>query len=289
MKKIAAVFMAMLVFLASMPSLSEETLPADLSEGSRLVGLLITKEDLSVYTGGTGILLASCVQKDPELEAEYVFGDVEGLCLLCFILPEEDGDGSRMVSQADEGISSVHFDIGENNGRSIQMDAEIHFVPGQEDALFFYNPVLRADSGQVFAVPGDFMAVSGAMNPPGSSVGQTIRDERKHEENGVEISDVTTVAVQISAVREPMEIRLLQFNERHELLKSEEFLPGTVPDQLVPLAEADYLLLETVEKDEDGVSFIRREAIGRDTDYLNTLSCRSDGICIFHYHDVFWE
>ena len=76
MKKIAAVFMAMLVFLASMPSLSEETLPVDLSEGSRLVGLLITKEDLSVYTGGTGILLASCVQKGPELEAEYVFGEL---------------------------------------------------------------------------------------------------------------------------------------------------------------------------------------------------------------------
>ena len=284
MKKIIAVFLTMLVLHAFAPSLSAETLPADLTEGSQLVGLLITRVDLSVYTGQTGILLAACTQKEPDLEEEYVFGDVNGLRLICFMAPDEAGDMNRMVSNVDDGISSVHFDMDENGG-SMKMEAEISFVPGQEDELVFYNPVMLAASGQVYAVPGDFMAVNAAMNPPGSAVGQTIRDERKHMVNGVEITDSTTVAVQINAVREPVEIRLLQFSENHELLKSEGFLPGTVPDQIVPLAEADYLLLETVEKD----SFIRREVIGRDTDYLNTLSCRMDGICIYHYHDVSWK
>ena len=86
-----------------------------------------------------------------------------------------------------------------------------------------------------------------------------------------------------------MKIRLLQFSEAHELLKSEEFEPGTVPEQIVPLAEADYLLLETVEKNMDGNSFTRREAVGRDVDFLNTLSCREDGICLSHYHEVLWD
>lgn len=230
--------------------------------------------------------MASCVQKDQD--PEYVFEIAGGLRLICFLMPDETGDGNRMVSNVDDGFSAVHFDMGEE-GRSITMDAEIRFVPGQEDELFFYNPVLLADSGQVFAVPGDFMAVNAAMNPVGSSVGQTIRDERTHRENGAEITDTTAVSVQITAVREPMEIRLLQFSEKHELLKSEAFLPGCVPDQIVPLAETDYLLLETVEKEEGGAPFARREAIGRDTDYLNTLSCRDDGICVSHYHDVLWK
>ena len=176
-----------------------------------------------------------------------------------------------------------------DDGSSVKMDAAISVVPGQGDAFFFYNPVLMADSGQVFAVPGDFMAISAAMNPPGSSVGQTVRDERKHTENGSETTDTTTVSIQIKAVREPLKIRLLQFSEAHELLKSEEFEPGTVPEQIAPLPEADYLLLETVEKDPEGGPFTRREAIGRDVDFLNTMSCREDGICLCHYHEVLWE
>ncbi len=286
MKKTAAVLFMIVMLLASV-SLPEGTVPADASEGSRLIGLLITREDLAEYTDETGVLSGLCEQKGPDDETEYRFGDVNGLRLLCFIASEENGDSS-IISNADDGISAVDFNMSED-GSSIKMDAVINFVPGQDEALFFYNPVLRTDSGQVFAVPGDFMGISAAMNPPGSSVGQTFRDERKHTENGSEMTDTTTVSIQIKAVREPLKIRLLQFSEAHELLKSEEFEPGTVPEQIVPLTETDYLLLETVEKDPEGGSFARREAIGRDADFLNTMSCREDGICLCHYHEVLWE
>ena len=287
MKKIAAALLTMLQLLAA-ASLSEELLPADLAEGSRLIGLLITREDLSAYTGGTGILMASCVQTEPGCDPEYVFGDVSGLRLICFTVPDEAGEGARIVSVVDDGFTAVGFDVDEDSG-SVSMDADISFVPRPEDAFFFYNPVLVAATGQVFAVPGDFMAVNAAMNPPGSSVGQTVRDERKHTENGMETTDTTTVNVRINAVRKPVEIRVLQFTEKHELLKSEAFIPGAVPDRIEPLAEAAYLLLETVEKEGEGTGLIRREAVGRDTDYLITMSCGKDGVCHSHDHDVLWK
>jgi len=287
MKKLAAVLFAIIMLLVSV-SLSEETVSADTSEGSRLIGLLITREDLAGHTDESGVLLASCLQKGSVDETEYRFGDISGLQLICFIASEGNGEESLVISNADDGISAVDFNMNED-GSSIKMDATISFVPGQDEAFFFYNPVLRTESGQVFAVPGDFMTVSAAMNPPGSSVGQTVRDERRHMENGSETTDITTVSIQIKAVREPMKIRLLQFNKAHELLKSEEFMPGTVPEQIVPLTEADYLLVETEEKDPDGGSFTRREAIDRDVDFLNTMSCREDGICLCHYHEVLWE
>ena len=265
-----------------------ETAPAGLSEGSQLIGMLITREDLSEYAGEDGAIPASCTQEGPDAETEYHFGDVSGLCLVCFTAPEDSGEGTRVISSVDDGISAVDFDMNED-GSSIKMDAAISFVPGQDEALFFFNPVLRTDSGQVFAVPGDFMAVSAAMNPPGSSVGLTVNDSRTHTENGGEITDTTAVSVRIETVCEPLKIQILQFSETHELLKSDEFEPGAVPEQIAPLAEADYLLLETVEKDSNGGSFIRRKAIGRDVDYLNTLSCRDDGICLCHYHEVSWD
>ena len=286
MKKIVAALLTVMA-LVSAVSLAEEAMPADLSEGSRLIGLLITREDLSAYTDAAGVVPASRIQKDRDAEPEFIFGEVSGLRLICFVAPEENGEGSAVISNVDDGISAVDFALSEDGG-TVKMEATISFVPVQDEELFFYNPVLLAASGQVFAVPGDFLAVSAAMNPPGSSVGQTIRDERKHTENGREITDTTAVSVRIQAVREPLEIRLLQFSEAHELLKREAFLPGAVPEEIIPLAEADYLLLETVEKDPDGGSFTRREAIGRDVDFLNTLSCRDDGICFCHYHEVVW-
>ncbi len=288
MKKIAAVLLLVAVFLVFSGSLAEEVSLDDPSEASRLIGLLITREDLSEYTGEAGILVASCTQEGPDAEPEYHFGDISGLRLICFIAPEDGEEGGRIISNVDDGISSVDFDMSDD-GASVKMDATIHFVPEKDEELFFYNPVLRTDSGQVFAVPGDFMAISPAMNPPGSAVGQTVRDERKHTENGIETTDTTTVNIQIKAVREPLKIRLLQFSAEHELLDSAEFEPGTVPEQMIPLAGTDYILLETVEKDSDEDSFIRREAIGRDVDFLNTMSRRDDGICLCHYHEILWN
>lgn len=276
--------MILLLLLAS-SACCEQTFPADLSEGARLIGLLITTEALPVDAGESGPVLA-WIQTEPESDPEVVFGEVSGLRLLCFPFPDESGDNSCIVSTVDDGFTAVDFEI-EDEGRAIQINAAMSVVPGPEERRFFCNPVMMALSGQIYALPGDFMAVNMDTNPPGSSVGQTIRDERKGMENGREITDVMTVTVQIDAVCEPVEIRLLQFSETHELLKTETFLPDTVPDQIVPLREAEYLLLETVEK--DGETKIRRTVAGREEEMLSTLSCGKEKLCISHAHEILWQ
>ena len=293
MKRLISVLTAILLILSS-ASLAETVfpddspVPADPAEGSRLAGLFITKEDISSYIGEEGLLWASVSGECSESGPEYRFEAVNGLRLICFTVPENGDEGSSIVSNVDDGFAAVDFNLSED-GSTVRIKASVSVVPKQDEETFFFNPVLRTADGGVFAVPGDFMAVSAGMNPPGASVGQTVRDERKHTEDGVEIVDYTEVNVEITAVREPLKIRLLQFNKAHEILQSEEYEPGSVPEQVVPLAGADYLLLETEEKASDGSAFTRREIFGRDTDYLNTLSCREDGICVSHCHEILWN
>jgi hypothetical protein len=62
-----------------------------------------------------------------------------------------------------------------------------------------------------------------------------------------------------------------------------------VPDQIVPLMETTYLLLETVEKDGETKSIIRRNVTGRDEELLSTMSCGKDNLCISHAHEVLWQ
>ena len=280
---------ACLAFLALSPAAATagDAVAADIWEGSRLVGLLITREDLSAHTGPEGVLFASLTRGEAEGETEYSFGEADGLRLICFIAPDETGEDG-IVSIADDGFFSVDFEMNED-GSSVNMDAAVCYVPGEREELFFFNPVFLAASGQVFASPGDFMAVSAEMNPPGSSVGQTVRDDRTRAENGREYTDTTVVSIHIHSVSRPVKIRLLQFGGTHELLMSEEFFPGSVPETVVPLNETEYLLLEIEEETPDGGYFVRREVFGRDTDCLNTLSCREDGICLSHYHEILWE
>ena len=293
MKRLISVLIAILVILSSV-SLAETAssdtfpIPADPTEGSRLVGLFITKEDISLYIGEEGLLWASVSGEGSDSGPEYRFEAVNGMRLICFAVPETDSEGSSIVSNVDDGFATVDFNLSED-GSTVKMKASVSVVPGQDEEAFFYNPVLRTEDGRVFAVPGDFVTVSAEMNPLGASVGQTVRDERKHTENGVEIVDYTEVNVEIMAVREPLKIQLLQFNKAHEIVQSEEYEPGSVPEQIALLGEADYVLLETEEKTPDGSTFTRREIFGRDTDYLNTLSCREDRICVSHYHEIIWN
>ena len=255
---------------------------------SRLVGLFITKEDLAHYVGEDGVLWATVSQETPDADVECVFEGVSGLRLICFSLPEENGQDARVVSIADDGIADVHFDMTET-GDAVKIDGTVSCVPGQEEEYFFCNPVFLTSDGRVCAVPGDFMAVSAEMMPFGASVGQKLRDERKHTENGEIMTDVTEASLQILAVREPLKIMFVQFSQAHEVLKTEEDAPGAVPEQIVLLKDADYLLLETEERTADGGVYIRREVFGREDDCLNALSCREDGICLHHDHELLWQ
>ena len=133
MKKLAAVLFVIIMLLVSV-SLSEETVFADTSEGSRLIGLLITREDLAGHTDESGVLLASCLQKGSVDETEYRFGDISGLRLICFIASEGNVEESLVISNADDGISAVDFNMNED-GSSVKMDATISFVPGQNEAF----------------------------------------------------------------------------------------------------------------------------------------------------------
>ena len=246
---------------------------AETAGGSSLIGVLITKEDLSPLLGNEGVLWATVSGESPEADTEYTFEGVNGIRLFYFLCSEESGDSQRIVSKVDDEISAADFSFSDSsNGSSMSIDGAIYFVPEQSEADFYYNPVMQAGDGRVFAIPGDAMAVSADMNPPGSSLGQALHDERKHTEKGVELIDTTDVNLELRAVRRPLKISLLQFDKAHEVLKVEEYAPDTVPEQIVPLAGTDYVLLETDETDLYGSVYTRREVFGREDDSLYTLA-----------------
>jgi len=274
---------AVLIFSAALFSAQAET-----EQTARLIGLLITRESLKSYVGEDQVLWGTVTQPGPEEEVECRFEGINALRLLCFFTPDESGQDASLHSNVDDGIAAVDFDITEN-GASIKMNAKIFFVPSQEETLFFYNPVLMTEDGRVFATVGDAMIVDAGMFPPGAAVGQTVKDQRTHRENGQEIVDTTEAALEIQSARAPLNIHLVQFSSDHELLQADAYAPGTVPETIVPLGKADYLLLETEERDGEGRIYCRREVFGREDDFLNTLFCREDGICLQEYHEILWE
>ena len=283
-KWLAALVCCALAIIAT-PNGASLCASAESMEGSRLIGLYMTTHDLSSLVGDDGVVWAVTRQGTNTDETEYCFDGARGLRFICDIDEDENGESS-IVSNVDDGICQADFQF--EDERTVEMRGTILFVPGAEETCFFYNPVMKSQDGRVFVMPGEPMVVDASMSQPGAAVGQTLRDERRHVVNGAEITDVTVVSLEIQAVRAPVQVTLLQFNEAHELLKADTYAPDAVPEELVLLKEADYLLVETRERTAEGAFYSRRAVFGREEDYLNTLFCREDGICQQRYHEIIW-
>ena len=110
MKRAGAALLTMIMLIA-FSAWAEGTAGADSLEGPRLIGLFIAREDLAAYTDDTGILTADCRKTSPDGDVQYVFGGISGLNLICFLLPGEAGEGSRIVSDVDKAFTAVDFDV----------------------------------------------------------------------------------------------------------------------------------------------------------------------------------
>ena len=288
------------------------------SRGDMLIGMFITRQYLNTFdfdqyfeenmqkalAGGQisdgdlqkygRVLWATLKEKqqptvsgDTLIEREYIFEGVDGFRM---IYPVDSGEGGpygyltadREISDAETSISA------DDTSETTKLNGVIYFVPKTDDEHFFFNHVYQTADGRVYAVAGDSISFS-PENTAGSSMGMTFSGWRNETQYGKTTRETRMEAsVQVKIVDKMKKVTVLQFGADNNLLKSEEFLPGQLPETYVPLAETEYIILDTENESEDPDFAHDREIFAKNTGFMYAFTCRDDGICTKQNCEILW-
>jgi hypothetical protein len=302
MKPALAVLLLLMLFVISgcqlaLPDVGENT-------PDRLVGVFITREHLdlfdiegylneqvSSFTGNHINFSDSEIrfyQSTEKFEGriyasfsndKYVFENIEGFPF--FSAEYSDDLGHVTKSYHDEAVSDRKFSVhAGDNEETLTLEGTI-YVSAQGPQAFFCNPVYQDQDGRVYLTAGTGISADVSI---GDSFSQTMDETTTKTENGLTKSRGTSVKLEVRGVNPPEKIVLLQMDTSSALLSREEFASGTLPETIMPHANAAYLIVETQHK--DGAV---REIYDRGEESLETFAAREDGICIQFSTRLLWD
>ncbi len=220
-------------------------------------------------------------------EIDCVFEGVNGLRMIYLPLGGDESTFGPCI--VDNGISDVSLDFKTTEaGEEVKMKGKIHFVPRNGDECFYFNPVFQTPDGKVYALPGEFMSMGDAARH--GSMGITQSSRETYTSNGKETAVRSLeIAVEIQGMDAPVRSRVLQFSRDNELLKTDEFGPGKLPESMDPLPETDWFLVDTETDSTEKEWRNDRRVFSRQDGFLTAWMSREDGICVGQSCEIRWN
>ena len=257
----------------------------------RLIGVLITHGDDDQFTEPAGYHYPatrkekrSTIEVDgeeqPYAEVEYDFEGINGTpFMLLDIQPESGVNTSTTV--ADDTIANVQISHSTTDDTAIDnaLRGTIYLTPEAENLMFTLNPVYQTADGDVYAMAGTPVSTSNCSATTGS------RSQDLSWTEGLKtFTRSMRVEVRMEYIKKPVKISLYQYNASHELIHTDEYAPDLVPDEIIPLPDAEYVVIETETDGGEPVWEIR----GKDDGSFSTCLSEKDGICVMKGHEIVW-
>lgn len=226
-------------------------------------------------------------EENPFTETDCVFEGVNGLRMIYLPLGGDENTFGPCI--VDDGISDVSLDFKTTDaGEEVKMKGKIHFVPRSGDECFWFNPVFQTAGGEVYALPGEFMSMGDATSH--GSMGMTLSSRESYTLNGKETAIRSLeITMEIQAMDAPVRNRVLQFSRENELLNTDEFEPGKLPESMDPLPETDWFLVDTETDSTEKEWKNDRKVFSRQDDFLTAFMIREDGICVRQSCEIRWN
>ncbi len=256
-----------------------------------IAGGEISQDDIMTYGGR---VWATLKEKKLPLEdggvlteLDNVFEGFEGYRIM---YPTYSSDGGPYgYINTDDGISNVSTSISATDDSEItKSEGVIYFVPQKDEEEFFFNSVYQTADGRIYAVPGNAIMFT-PDNVSGSSMSMRVSGKRSSSENGKLLKEYgVEVSVKVMIVDKMVKVTVLQYGADNNLLKSEEFLPGRLPEEYTPLSETEYIVVDTENESEDPVYAHDRKIFAKSSLFLEAFVCRDDGICTKQHCEILW-
>ncbi len=219
----------------------------------------------------------------------YKFEDLEGMGYYAPIMYEEELSNTYVAIESDAGICDAKSHItGTDAGDMIQLEGTIYLCPDEEGLVGVYcNPVYQCADGRVYLVSGNSMSFSGGGE--GATMSHKVEDKVTVKENGEEKTYVNSVEIHVKTTYAPERIIVMQMDASGNKLDDQEYAPGKMPEEIVPLADTEYFIVETYKQDGTGESIVTRKMVGKGETFFQTMYVGEREVCEQDWTSIKWE
>lgn len=302
-KKYFALFLALTLLLSGC-SLAREDTPEETGTdpGDKLIGAFVTTEHLDLFDFEAyindhlnDVLEGGVIEGDTsayqnriyatktgeDSDTNYVFEGLEGYRMFAPTIQQTDPLETYITMCADSGINDLKNGVHsiDNNILEQTLEGTMYLSEDAGQVQFFLNPVYQDDQGQVYLVSGNSFSFdatgSGSMSAD-SEVITTI--------DGVETTQRGSVTVNFVSIPCPEEIVILQMDADSNVLSRETYVPGQLPEEIVPIEGTDYFIVET-----HNAKGVTREVLEKDTENMKTYVALENGICDSVLTKILWK
>lgn len=282
------------------------------AETDRLIGVLITEDSIESFDMETYLQnhLSELVnQKEismPEIPADaqrlyatntlkdvnslgFSFEGIKGIRFFsCYIDPEGNGDG-YWTSGADEGCSDSNWGFKETEDSSrIEGECTIFSTMSSHEKMFFVNPMYQTTDGRIYVIPGEGEVFSRDIAFYTAS-SRTLNEKRKMTINGETKTFEAEIKINFSFINPPSSVTLLQYDEENLVIAEQIIKADSIPEEIIPLKNAQYLIIESVVSTPDGTETTERQLLQRKDNYAKVFSVREDDIIVQHSIELKWQ
>jgi hypothetical protein len=136
----------------------------------------------------------------------------------------------------------THY-ITTDDGESVELTGTLYTIMSNKEVVFFGNPVYQTAKGDIYVTPGTGSALDG------SSIGVSLTESMEEEwiiTVGKERqSGSAKVTVNYALSYKPLQIRVHQMSTDNQVIKTDVYAVGEVPENLLMENSTAYLLVET--------------------------------------------
>ena len=280
----------------------KEVLDSETISEDKLIGVLVTKEhldlfDFDAFANGSddyhGRIYATVDKQgsDEPDQWEFDFDWVEGYMLFSPTMQHGDQDPFIMTVVDDSFSDAKPNYIFSDGGEEIQLEGTLYLQAGKAHEAYYLNPVHQTEDGEIYVVTGQGLS-SNKIGEDGNDMKGTRSATTNLTVDGVTKSYKCSVEVRFVTVDTPTKVRFYHMNEKHEVLKMQEFVPEEVPEEMQVEEGTSFVLIETETVNSSGVSAIEREISEPDEEGLwnvKTFYPSEEGIMLYKYTKIMFK
>ena len=163
---------------------------------------------------------------------------------------------------------------------SVEEEGTMYVPKDLKNFIFYCNPVYMTPDGKYYAVQGNSFS-NGSTGIHGMS--QHIRSEIKETTNGVEHTYSAKFTTRIEGIILADRVVLVEMSADHAELARAEYLPGQMPESIIPNAETAYIIIEEIAGTD-----VTRTLYQREDDKLQVFYQTEMVYCLPQFANIGW-